>query len=133
MSGETNLAKLISSMKPSLSDERYVFACLQNDQIDYLPYLKPKGTFWEEEGLTVIVSQLLASKYQLRSSGTFQCITLNVHSSLDAVGLTAAISNQLASNNISANVIAAYYHDHVFVNEKDASRALASLEGLSDQ
>lgn len=131
MSGETNLAKLISSMKPSLSEEKYVFACLQNDQMGYLPQLQPKGTFWEEEGLTVIVSKSLANKYNLDNSGTFQCITLNVHSSLDAVGLTAAIANKLASENISANVIAAYYHDHVFVNEKDASRALASLEALS--
>jgi hypothetical protein len=60
----------------------------------------------------------------------FRCITLSVHSSLDAVGLTAVVATQLAAHNISANVIAAFYHDHVFVPAPHADAALAALQAL---
>ena len=45
----------------------------------------------------------------------FKLITLTVHSSLKSVGLTAAVTSKLAEYEISANVVAAYYHDHIFV------------------
>ena len=57
----------------------------------------------------------------------YKLISLNVHSSLDAVGLTAAFSTKLAEKNISANVVAAYYHDHIFVPEEKAEQALAAI------
>lgn len=60
-------------------------------------------------------------------------ITLTVHSSLDAVGLTAAFATELTRHGISANVVAGYYHDHIFVAEKDAERAVAALEALSSR
>lgn len=59
-------------------------------------------------------------------------ITLVVHSSLEAVGLTAAFGKALTEANISANVIAGYYHDHIFVEKKDADRAISVLSEMSD-
>jgi hypothetical protein len=58
-------------------------------------------------------------------------ITLKVHSSLEAVGLTAAFSRALTEAGISANVVAAYYHDHIFVPATDAERAIEALRQLS--
>jgi len=133
MSGETNLTKLIASMTPVLSEKEYVFGIMKtfnDEQLAQLIQLKPISTFQEKEGLTVVVLKEKADEYSLAYSGVFKCITLNVHSSLDAVGLTAAVSTKLTQANISANVIAAYYHDHIFVASKDAEKALLTLEEL---
>ena len=61
-------------------------------------------------------------------------ITLQVHSSLAAVGLTARVAESLAARGISANMVAAFHHDHVFVpwaRRTDALNALAELYKLS--
>ncbi|SJL84053.1 hypothetical protein VPAL9027_02033 [Vibrio palustris] len=62
---------------------------------------------------------------------TFKQITRTVHSSLEAVGITAAVSFTLACANISANVIAAYYHDHIFVPSDHTEQAVRTLHALS--
>ena len=62
---------------------------------------------------------------------TFRCITLRVHSSLRAVGLTAAVSAELARHGVSANVVAGYCHDHVLVPSEQAEEALGHLQNLS--
>jgi hypothetical protein len=67
----------------------------------------------------------------LEYSFTASWITLTVHSSLTAVGLTASFSKALSDENISCNVVAAYFHDHIFVDAKDASRAMEVLERFS--
>jgi hypothetical protein len=131
MSGETDLNKLIGSMQPVLGEQEYVFASLDKDSAISLAELAPLGTFYEKEGLTVIVSKTNADLSGLCYQGGFQCITLNVHSSLDAVGLTAAVSTALTLQNISANVVAAYYHDHIFIPIAKASQALSCLQKLT--
>jgi len=60
-------------------------------------------------------------------------ITLGVHSSLEAVGLTAAVSTLLARHGISANMIAGYHHDHLFVPANDAERAVELLIQLAEE
>ena len=124
MSGEIDLDKLIGSMQPVLSEQEYVFASLEKDSPFSIEELAP---FCENEGLTVIVSKTNADVSGLSYQGVFQCITLNVHSSLEAVGLTAAVSSALADVGISANVVAAYYHDHIFVPIAKANQALSCL------
>lgn len=118
-------------MQPVLGDSEYVFATLKQDSSVSLSGLAPLGTFQEKEGLTVIVPKTNADFSGLGYEGVFRRITLNVHSSLDAVGLTAAVSTALTHQNISANVVAAYYHDHIFVPVAKASQALSCLQQLA--
>ncbi|MGB5446989.1 MAG: ACT domain-containing protein, partial [Psychromonas sp.] len=84
MSGEKDLTKLIASMTPVLAENEYVFATLERYDYQQLAQLNPIGTFQEKEGLTVIVAKEKAEQLNIAYSGAFKCITLNVHSSLDA-------------------------------------------------
>lgn len=131
MSGIRELAVLLSSMEPSLKAGEFVYCTVPGaDPGDYL-HLGPRGLFHEAEGLTLILPAETAKASGLATSAPLRCITLNVHSSLEAVGLTAAVSAALTEEGISANVVAAYYHDHVFVPTADADRAVEALKALS--
>jgi hypothetical protein len=128
MSGETDLTKLLASLSPSLSDKDYVFCTVKDGLYGDFVETKPLASFVEREGLTLVLSKASADAAGLIYQGSFKCITLNVHSSLEAVGLTAVVAGKLAAHNISANVMAAYFHDHIFVAAADADRALALLQ-----
>ena len=131
MVGETDLVKLLGSMHPVLNEAEYVFAYLDTPSTELLTNLTPLGTFLEPEGLTVIVLKSKADALGVNYHGIFKNITLNIHSSLEAVGLTAAVSSVLANQGISANVVAAFYHDHIFVPSSKANQALTCLLSLA--
>ncbi|MEZ9329539.1 ACT domain-containing protein [Vibrio breoganii] len=131
MSGIKELDQLLKSMKPHLVDGEFVFCTVEGKLSDYVE-LDPVGTFIEPEGLTLVLERSVAEQHQLSFDGAFRMITLTVHSSLEAVGLTAAVSTKLAEKGISANVIAAYYHDHIFVQVAKADLALQALNEFSE-
>jgi len=116
-------------MRPILNDGEYVFCEIPATQkIDPSQII---GSFREKEGLTIILDKNIADSLNLRYTYIASWITLTVHSSVEAVGLTAAFSNALARAGISCNVVAAYYHDHIFVAKKDAELAIKVLGQLS--
>ena len=80
----------------------------------------------------MILRRETARKNGIAVDSVFRLISLHVHSSLNAVGLTAAISTKLAGEGISANVVAAY-HDHIFVPSQQADRALAAIKALQSE
>ncbi|MFJ2363051.1 ACT domain-containing protein [Pseudomonas sp. NPDC087697] len=129
MAGETSLNTLLRSMSPQLNDGEYVFCTIRDGHL-------PKdceiiGSFREQEGLTVILERSQAEKAGLSFDYLAAWITLNVHSALEAVGLTAAFATALGQAGISCNVIAGYYHDHLFVGQADAQRAISVLRQLA--
>ena len=126
MIGETNLDTLLKSMLPELVETEYVFCCIETTLLNVLR-LEPIATFKEHEALTVVISKQTADAEGMQYDGVFKQITLTVHSSLNAVGLTAAVATKLAEKGLSANVIAAFYHDHIFVQTDAADKALAAL------
>ncbi len=127
MSGESNLAVLLASMQPVLLDAEYVFTSIESGRYGDLAELNPIAMFSEEEGMTLVLERQSAEAAGIAIEAVFKCITLTVHSSLDAVGLTAAFSAKLGEHGISANVIAGYYHDHIFVQAERATDAMAAL------
>ena len=129
MSCESDLRKLLQGMKPRLNEGEFVFCTIQS--LEQAKRLDPLCIFQEEEAVTIILPKEQADEVKLPYSNTFAWITLTVHSSLEAVGLTAAVSKALTEANISCNLVAAYYHDHIFVPVKDAKRAVELLENLS--
>jgi hypothetical protein len=131
MSGIKELAKLLQSLSPELQAEEFVF-CTVEKALSEVVSLQPIATFREQEGLTVIVEKQQAQQANLEFDGVFKLITLTVHSSLDAVGLTAAVATKLAEHGISANVVAAFYHDHIFVQTDKAEQAMAALKEFAN-
>ncbi len=130
MAGETDLEKLLALLQPRLLEGYYVFCPADDNTMPSLDSLQPLATYREDEGLSLLLLQQDADRAGLPYDSVFRGITLSVHSSLDSVGLTAAVAGKLAAHGISANVIAAYYHDHVFVPAQRAELALKLLTEL---
>lgn len=118
MSGERELSRLLQGLAPRLYSERYTFEETDDGALatDVFALIR------EEEGITVIRPD---------PSGRWARVSLGVHSSLEAVGLTAALSAALTAAGISTNIIAGLRHDHLFVPWDERERALACLESLS--
>ena len=129
MAGEKKLETLLKSMKPQHNIGEYVF-CITED-LKKISLEEIILIFKEQEGTTVIIKKELADQLKLNYSFIASWITLTVHSSLEAVGLTATFSSALAQDGISCNVVAAFYHDHIFVDQKDILKAMTILNRFS--
>lgn len=124
----SDLALLLASMRPELNEGAYVFSTVQVDSD--VTRLAPVATFREREGMTVILDEPTALREGLPVLFRAAWITLTVHSDLQAVGLTAAVAEALTKASISCNVVAAAFHDHIFVPADRAADALTQLSGL---
>jgi len=132
MAGETDINTLLSGLSPKLLDDTYVFCTLPDGIYGDYAMTRPIASFQEIEGLTLVMTQGNADEQGLVYDGLFRCISLQIHSSLEAVGLTAAVSGKLANADISANIIAGYYHDHLFVPQAKVVEALEILNNIKD-
>ncbi len=124
MAGETDLMVLLGSMHPVLRDGDYVYALW--------PHGKPleggiEAAVREAEGLTVVLHRDEAERLGLSYDFVAAWITLQVHSALEAVGLTAAVSSALGAAGISCNVLAGFHHDHLLVPTAQAAHAMEVL------
>ncbi|MEX0310056.1 MAG: ACT domain-containing protein [Tateyamaria sp.] len=115
---------MIAGMTPQLRPGTWVFCTDPN------PESKPPNAFAmirEAEGTTFILPRETAQSLGYDASLGMRQITLSVFSDLEGIGLTAAVAAALTDAGISCNVVAAFHHDHVFVPEADAERAMAAL------
>jgi predicted N-acetyltransferase YhbS len=128
MIGERDLRALLATMHPARRDGEYVYV------------LWPHGkelaggiaaAVREAEGLTVVMPRADADGLGLSYDFVGVWITLQVRSSLEAVGLTAAVSAALTDARISCNVLAGFHHDHLLVPVADAERTLEVLHKLA--
>ena len=125
MAGEIDLAQLVKNMSPRINQGEYVYCTVEKGED--IPTNNFVGLFREQEGTTIILSKQEAKRLEMTYSMSCAWITLEVFSSLKAVGLTAAFTRALAEEGISSNVVAGFYHDHIFVPFDDAARALKAL------
>ena len=129
--GIENLGELLRQMSPRLEPDSFSFLSFPDAGYGDYAYLCPVASILEKEGITLVVARVIALGHGFEDTTPFSRITLTVHSSLTAVGLTAAVSNALASQGISVNVIAGFYHDYLYVPQVDGERALALLHELT--
>jgi predicted N-acetyltransferase YhbS len=130
MTGDRNLQALLAGMQPVQRDGEYVYVLW--------PHGRPlaggiEAAVREAEGLTVVLPRAEADRQGLAYDFVGAWITLEIHSALEAVGLTAAVSKALTDARISCNVLAGFHHDHLLVPVADAARALEVLAELSAQ
>jgi hypothetical protein len=124
MNGERELDRLVAQLSARRNPGEYVFATVAGEPP---PDLTPVATIREAEGLTLVLDRTAADGAELPYDFVAAWLTLEVHSALDVVGLTAEVSGRLADGGISCNVIAGYFHDHLFVPVDRAGEALALL------
>ncbi len=127
--GEKDLRTLLATMRPARRDGEFVYVLW--------PHGRPltggiEAAVREAEGLTVVMPRAEADSLGLSYDFVGAWITLEVHSSLEAVGLTAAVSAALTAAKISCNVLAGFHHDHLLVPVADVERALEALHELAE-
>ena len=129
MTGETNLDKLIQSLSAVLVEGLYVFATVQpnHQSLDIVPRM----TFIEAEGTTYILLKSEAETLELNYEFPCRMITLNIHSSLEAVGFMARIATELAKHDMGVNPVSGFFHDHLFVPDGRQYDAMNALEKMS--
>ncbi|MBB1510671.1 ACT domain-containing protein [Tessaracoccus sp. MC1756] len=135
MAGLTDLGAMLRELSPSVRDGRFVYVLRADDTLDDYDWealeVEAQAVIVEEEGRTLILEEEVALDYDKQFDGVFGWITLEVHSSLQAVGLTAAVSTALAGAGISCNMLAGLHHDHLLVPVESVPGALEVLERLT--
>jgi uncharacterized protein len=129
MSGETDLKILLRSMSPMLDPDPYGFAAVTTDEV--AKFTHPFALVHEAEGTTIVDRLIAFEKAGMQRPEKWARITLHIHSSLQAVGLTAAFATALGKVGISANVIAGFHHDHILVQWERRHDAMVALHELA--
>ena len=129
MPGEHDLARMLASLDVEQQPGLFTFVTGE------WPALRSraKAIVEEPEGTTYVVT--VADAVEVGAAVEFVAVwlTLTVWSSLESVGLTAAIASSLADSGVPCNVIAGYHHDHLLVPAEQADVALRVLRKLSSR
>lgn len=128
--GEKNLATLLKSMQPQVLDGTWSFVTVPNGKV-VPPGLSPLMTYREPEGVTLLLDDGDVAKSGLVAAFHSKGISLNVNSSLYAIGFLAAISDALAKQAMSINIVSAFHRDYLFVPVARVDEALSVLRRLA--
>ena len=124
--GQLDLSELLHGLEPIRRPGEFVMVST-NSEIT----LPAQASVIEEEGTSLVLELHAAHAFRLEYTVVFAWITLTVHSSLSAVGLTAAVAGALADVGIPCNVLAGFHHDHLLVPLDRVDEAMAALAGLT--
>ena len=121
-----DLSELLRGLQPEVRPGKFVMVSTNSEYgLDALASVE------EEEGTTLVLEQHRADAFRMEYTSVFAWITLTISSSLEAVGLTAAVASSLASAGIPCNVLAGFHHDHLLVPVSRVDDAMAALARLS--
>lgn len=120
--GQRDLAVMLRTLQPQFGVTAFEFVTKERASADELA--TAMAVVREAEGITLV-------RPTSPRDDAMACITLTVHSSLEAVGLTAAVAGALAEHHIACNVVAGFFHDHVFVPWPDRDAAMSALRALA--
>ncbi|NRB18321.1 MAG: ACT domain-containing protein [Rhodobacteraceae bacterium] len=129
MAGETDLDELIRSLSTVLIEGVFVFVTVQSGQVP--KNIAPRMVFEEVEGTTLIMLKSDAEAHSLPYEFPCRMITLNIHSSLEAVGFMARIASELAKHDMGVNPVSGFFHDHLFVPDGRENEAMTVLQEMS--
>ncbi|MCH8341767.1 MAG: ACT domain-containing protein [Chloroflexi bacterium] len=130
MTAELELEKLLTAMSPELREGEYVFSSISPEEFNDMQ-VEPVGWFREAEGISLILDRAAAQRLGIKQSSAFRMISLNVNSSLEAVGFLAAVTEKLAAAGVSVNAVSAFHHDHLFIPAEKADLAISLLNDLA--
>jgi len=149
VTGETDLDKMLASIEVDQRPGYYCFAGGIDPTGEYLTAdgkaertsdeaaalrglaSQAVAMVTEPEGTSLVLPLDVARAHGLEPDYIAAWLTLAVHSSLEAVGLTAAISAALAGEGISCNILAGFHHDHLLVPVNRAEDAIAAIHALA--
>ena len=126
--GETDLRRLLGGLAPELAAQPRT---IRSQAADVSVPADAIMSFREHEGITTIMVVDESAVDASADEPLWAQITLRIHSSLDAVGMMAAIAAALAARDIPCNAVSAYYHDHLFVPWPRRDDTLAALRELT--
>ncbi|MEH6413934.1 ACT domain-containing protein [Pseudomonas sp. CGJS7] len=128
---QTDLAQMLAGLQVDVREGEYVYATASDTRSPLRELAL--ATVTENEGLTCVLRRADADAHGLKYEFVAAWLTLRVHSALEAVGLTAALSRALTGHGIPCNVLAGFYHDHLLVPADRRDEAIAALHGLRDE
>lgn len=128
MPGLIDLETMLSTLEPTIREGEFVYASVSEQHAQELP---SQVLIQENEGVTVVLRREAADAANVDYEFVAAWISLTVHSSLEAVGLTAAFAVALGEAGVGCNVLAGFHHDHILVPIKQASLALDTLRELA--
>lgn len=129
---EADLSKLLSALAVKRRDGVWRFETIASDEASWTELISLRNVrdiamlFQEEEGLSVITRALADTP----DGNRWAWLELSVYSDLQAVGFLAKVSAALTEAGVPCNAVAAYHHDHIFVPEAQAERAIKAIEAL---
>ena len=126
MTGETHLPNILANLDVDVREGTYVLVTRRTP--DAAADAVAEARITEREGITYVVPEAFAGNEPPGFVAAW--ISLRVHSALNAVGVTAAVSGVLAERGIACNVLAGFHHDHLLVPAARRDDAVAAIRSL---
>ena len=128
MTGETHLPNILANLDVDVRPG--TFFVLTRRVPDPAADAVAEARINEYEGITYVVPEAYARACGEPPGFVASWLSLRVHSALNAVGVTAAVSGVLAERGIACNVIAGVHHDHLLVPAERREDAIAANSSL---